>query len=101
MSDKQQPSQRAALATLASMGVEFGAAVCGFCLLGWWIDHHWGIQGHWGVVVCGLLGVAGGLYNFIRQALAASRAGGGNRAVPGERKSGQASSGGRPTGPEE
>ncbi|MGB9624223.1 MAG: AtpZ/AtpI family protein [Phycisphaerae bacterium] len=101
MSDKQQPSQRAVSATLASMGVEFGAAVCGFCLLGWWIDHHWRIQGHWGVIVCGLLGVVGGLYNFIRQALAASRAAGAKRAAPGESRRGQGPSGRRPEGPEE
>jgi F0F1-type ATP synthase assembly protein I len=60
------------LSRYANMGVEFAAAVMGFSLLGWWIDYHWHIERHWGVVVCGLLGVVGGLYNLLRQAIAAA-----------------------------
>ena len=57
----------------AGMGLEFAGAVCGFCLLGWWIDHHWQIEDHWGLLICALLGLIGGMYNLIRQALAAGR----------------------------
>lgn len=56
----------------ANMGFEFAAAVCGFSLLGYWIDRHWQIEGRWGLIVCAGLGVVGGLYNLIRQAVAAA-----------------------------
>jgi len=59
--------------SLAGMGVEFAGAVAGFCLLGYWIDHHWQIERHWGLLICAGLGVVGGLYNMIRQALNVSR----------------------------
>ena len=55
------------------MGLEFAGAVAGFCAIGWWIDYHWQLEKHWGVLVCGLLGIVGGMYNLIRQALTASR----------------------------
>jgi len=48
-------------------------AVGGFCLLGWWADRHWGIENHLGLLVGGLLGLVGGMYNLVRQALAAAR----------------------------
>jgi F0F1-type ATP synthase assembly protein I len=56
---------------LTGIGVEFAAAVGAFCLLGWWIDHHWKIEKHWGLLICAMLGLIGGMYNLIRQALAA------------------------------
>jgi F0F1-type ATP synthase assembly protein I len=58
---------------LAGIGIEFAAAVGGFCLLGFWIDRHWQIEGHWGVLICAMLGIAGGMYNMIRQALRVSK----------------------------
>ena len=58
---------------LAGMGVEFAGAVGGFCLLGYWIDRHWEIENHLGLLLGALLGLVGGGYNMIRQALRASR----------------------------
>ena len=53
---------------LAGLGVELAATVGGACLLGYWIDRHFE-TGPWGLVVCSLIGVVGGLYNLIRQAV--------------------------------
>ncbi len=67
---------------LTSIGVEFAAAVGGFCLLGYWIDHHWQIERRWGLLTCAGLGLVGGLYNMVRQALKAS-------AAPTQRRDGE------------
>ncbi len=58
---------------LAGMGLEFAASVGVFMLIGWWIDRHWQIEGHKALLTCTVLGVIGGMYNFIRQAVAALR----------------------------
>jgi F0F1-type ATP synthase assembly protein I len=52
------------------MGIELGAAIVGFCLLGVWIDHRYE-TGPYGTLICALLGIVGGMFNFIRQALQA------------------------------
>lgn len=56
----------------AGMGTEFAGALCGLTLLGVWIDRHYE-TGLRGTLICGGLGLVGGLYNFIRQAMALSR----------------------------
>ncbi|HNQ22887.1 MAG TPA: AtpZ/AtpI family protein [Phycisphaerae bacterium] len=56
----------------SGLGVEFAAAVLGFTLVGYWIDRHYGC-GPWGVVIGVALGLIGGMYNLVRQALVASR----------------------------
>jgi len=55
---------------LAGMGLELAAAVTGFCLLGLWIDHRYR-TGPYGTLVCALLGLVGGMFNFIRESLRA------------------------------
>src|SRR5262245_27543802 len=52
---------------LAGAGFELAAAVAGFTLIGWWIDRRFGTS--WGAVTGAILGIVGGLYNFIRQSL--------------------------------
>lgn len=73
MSNDEEPSGGWFASSYSAMGLEFAGAVAGFSLVGWWIDRHWQIDGHWGVIVCGLLGIIGGMYNLIRQGLAANR----------------------------
>ncbi len=73
MPDDRDRTGLPSMSKYAGMGLEFAGAVGGFALLGWWIDRHWQIEKHWGVLVCGLLGLIGGMYNFIRQAFAATR----------------------------
>jgi hypothetical protein len=58
---------------LSGMGVEYGAVVAAFTLLGWWVDRHWQVEGHLGMLIGAGLGLVGGTYNFVREALAAVR----------------------------
>ncbi len=57
---------------LSGMGFEFGAAVIGFVLVGYWIDRHYGCRPT-GVLIGAALGILGGGYNLIRTALRVSR----------------------------
>jgi F0F1-type ATP synthase assembly protein I len=52
---------------LAGAGLELGAAVAGCTLIGWYIDRRFGTA--YGAVTGAILGIIGGLYNFIRQSL--------------------------------
>jgi len=54
----------------AGVGVEFAAAVAGLALLGFWIDAHYD-TGPWGLLIGAVLGLVGGTYNLVRQAMAA------------------------------
>jgi F0F1-type ATP synthase assembly protein I len=56
----------------SGVGLELAGAVAGFALVGYWIDLHYGTN-PWGVVVGLVLGIVGGLYNFVREALQATR----------------------------
>ena len=57
---------------LSGLGIELAAAVAGFTLAGWWWDRHFGTA-PWGLWIGLVLGMVGGMYNLIRQALAATR----------------------------
>jgi ATP synthase protein I len=54
------------------LGLEFAAAVAGMTLVGYWIDRHYG-TGPWGLLIGAGLGLVGGMYNMIREALAGVR----------------------------
>lgn len=54
------------------MGTELAGAICGLTLVGYWVDRHYG-TGNTGVIIGASIGVVGGMYNFLRQALALSR----------------------------
>jgi ATP synthase protein I len=56
----------------SGVGLELAGAVAGFALVGYWIDRHYGTT-PWGLVVGVALGMVGGLYNFVREALQATR----------------------------
>ncbi len=56
----------------SGVGLELAGAVAGFTLAGYWIDRHYGTN-PWGLVVGLVLGIVGGLYNFVREALQATR----------------------------
>lgn len=60
------------LARYAGMGIELGSAIIGLTLAGLWVDYKFH-TGHKGLVIGATLGIVGGLYNFIKQALALSR----------------------------
>jgi F0F1-type ATP synthase assembly protein I len=56
----------------AGVGLELAGAVAGFTLVGYWIDRHFGSQ-PWGLIVGLALGLIGGLYNLVRESLAAAK----------------------------
>jgi F0F1-type ATP synthase assembly protein I len=82
-----EPNNKPASGTrLLGMGFEFAAAVAGFTLVGVWVDRHYG-HAPWGVISGVALGLIGGMYNLIREALAASKeADGGSQRSNGDRK---------------
>ena len=51
-----------------TIGTELFAAVVGAALFGFWIDKTYG-TGPRGLLICSILGLVGGLYNFIRTSL--------------------------------
>jgi F0F1-type ATP synthase assembly protein I len=56
----------------AGLGVELASAIIGLTLLGWWADYHFGWAPR-GVLVGAGIGIVGGFYNFLRQAIAMAR----------------------------
>lgn len=68
----EPPPQRTSWMRYSALGVELAAALIGFALVGLWIDRHYGTT-PWGLVIGLGLGLVGGMYNLIRQSLAASR----------------------------
>ena len=65
-SNHPESSKRPPMA-LAGLGFELVAAIVGLAFVGYWIDRHYATQ-PWGVVIGSVLGIIGGLYNFIRSA---------------------------------
>ena len=57
---------------MAHMGLEFAGAALILALIGYYIDYQAGTA-PWGVATGLLVGVVGGLYRFIKEALAANR----------------------------
>jgi F0F1-type ATP synthase assembly protein I len=56
----------------SGIGIELVGAVAGFALLGYWLDGRYTPK-PWGMVGGLILGLVGGFYNLIRQALQAER----------------------------
>jgi len=56
----------------AGLGMELAASVAVLTLLGWWVDRHFG-SAPWGVLTGALIGIVGGMYNLVRQALESIR----------------------------
>lgn len=54
----------------SGLGIELAAAFLGFALLGYWVDHHYETE-PWGLLIGAVLGLIGGMYNMVREALAA------------------------------
>jgi len=54
----------------SSVGLELAAATAGLALIGYWVDGHYGTR-PWGMLAGVIIGLVGGLYNLIRESLAA------------------------------
>lgn len=57
---------------LSGLGIEFAAAIGGLTLAGYWWDRHFGTE-PWGFWIGLAVGMVGGMYNLIRQGMAASK----------------------------
>ena len=69
MADPEAPKPfRQGNMRLAGLGLELAGAVVGGSLLGYWLDRRFGTYPRW-LIVCASIGVVGGLYNLIRQAV--------------------------------
>ncbi len=69
---RQGPQERSAWLRIASSGFDLAIVVVGATALGWWLDHRYGWS-PWGTLSGALAGVVGGMVNFLRTALAASK----------------------------
>ena len=78
MALKREPTNWPGLLRYSGMGLELAAAIVGLTLVGLWVDHQFG-TGPKGVIIGAILGIVGGSYNFIRQALALTRQSGTGR----------------------
>ncbi len=52
---------------LAGMGLELAGAVIGGCAIGWYVDYKFDTR--YGMITGALIGIVGGMYNLIKQAL--------------------------------
>lgn len=68
-SSPAQSSQemRAGGMRMASSGFDLAIVVCGFTAVGWWLDRKYGWS-PWGTLTGAILGIVGGLANFLREA---------------------------------
>ena len=57
---------------LAGTGFDLAASVGVGALIGWWIDRRFETE-PWGLVICALIGIVGGLYNFAKTGHRAAR----------------------------
>jgi ATP synthase protein I len=56
----------------SGVGLELAGATAGLALVGYWIDGKFGTR-PWGTVIGVVIGIVGGLYNLVRESLAAIR----------------------------
>jgi F0F1-type ATP synthase assembly protein I len=56
----------------SGVGLELAGATAGLALLGHWIDGRYGTA-PWGILIGVVIGIVGGLFNLVRESLAASR----------------------------
>ena len=56
------------LAPYLNLGLQLAITVCLFCLLGWWLDKHYGTAPMW-LLILSILGVIVAMYNFLRTVL--------------------------------
>jgi F0F1-type ATP synthase assembly protein I len=64
--------RRRAEMSLGGMGFDLAASVGVAVLLGWWIDNRYETA-PWGILICAMVGIIGGLLNFVRAGQAAAR----------------------------
>ena len=56
----------------SGVGLELAGATAGLALVGYWIDAKFGTS-PWGIIGGFFIGIVGGLYNMVKESLAAAR----------------------------
>jgi ATP synthase protein I len=56
----------------SGVGLELAGATAGLALVGYWVDGRFGTR-PWGTLIGVVIGLVGGLYNLVRESLAAVR----------------------------
>src|SRR5262252_9640358 len=56
----------------SGIGLELAGATAGLALVGYWIDGKFGTS-PWGILIGVVIGIVGGLYNLVKESLAAAR----------------------------
>ena len=56
----------------SGVGLELAGATAGLALIGYWVDGKFGTS-PWGILIGVAIGIVGGLYNLVRESLAAVR----------------------------
>src|SRR5215467_15432245 len=56
----------------SGIGLELAGATAGLALVGYWVDGKFGTS-PWGILIGVVIGIVGGLYNLVRESLAAAR----------------------------
>ena len=56
----------------SGVGLELAGATAGLALVGHWIDGRYG-SAPWGILAGVVIGIGGGLYNLVKESLAAAR----------------------------
>src|SRR5215510_14070205 len=56
----------------SGIGLELAGATAGLALVGYWIDGKFGTS-PWGILIGVVIGIVGGLYNLVKESLAAVR----------------------------
>ena len=54
----------------SGVGLELAGAAAGLALVGYWVDGRFGTR-PWGTLIGVIIGIVGGLYNLIKESLAA------------------------------
>jgi len=56
----------------SGVGLELAGATAGLALVGYWVDGKFGTS-PWGILIGVVIGIVGGLYNLVKESLAAAR----------------------------
>ena len=54
----------------SGIGLELAGATAGLALVGYWVDGKFGTS-PWGILIGVVIGIVGGLYNLVKESLAA------------------------------
>ncbi|HYG73533.1 MAG TPA: AtpZ/AtpI family protein [Planctomycetota bacterium] len=66
--DKDKSGIQADLAKFLGLGMHLAVTVALFVALGWWLDNKFN-SSPWAMIAAGMLGIAAGMYHFVKKTL--------------------------------